>query len=161
MDVVSEAVDRFARIVGPALKYVDHCIVNEYEVERITGIKARDSDEAIIRPALVEAARALLTMGVSRTAVIHCPEGGQWVDSTGAEVWVPSLRLPEGMVVSAVGAGDAFCAGALYGIHEGWPPEQCLTIANATAAMSLCAKNTTDGVRSLDEVLEFSAAHQP
>jgi len=161
VDVVSEAVDRFARIVGPALKYVDHCIVNEYEAERITGIRARDSDEAVIRPALVEAARALLTMGVSRTAVIHCPEGGQWIDPTGADVWVPSLHLPEGMVVSAVGAGDAFCAGALYGIHEGWPPEQCLTVANATAAMSLCAKNTTDGVRSLDEVLEFSAAHQP
>jgi len=160
VDVVSEAVDRFAEIVGPSLKYVDHCIVNEYEVERITGIKARDSNEAIIRPALIEAARALLAMGVSRTAVVHCPEGGQWIDSTGAEVWMPSLHLPEGMVVSSVGAGDAFCAGALYGIHEGWPPERCLTVANATAAMSLCAKNTTDGVGTLDEVTAFAGAYQ-
>lgn len=157
VDVVSEASDRFARIVRPALRYTDHCIINDYEAERITGIRVRPGGGRETRDGLAGAARALMDMGVSRTAVVHCPDGGVWVDSDGAEVWLPSLTVPPEMIVSAVGAGDAFCAGVLYGIHEGWPPEECLRIANATAATCLCAKNTTDGVRSLSEVREFAA----
>jgi sugar/nucleoside kinase (ribokinase family) len=51
-----------------------------------------------------------------------------------------------------VGAGDAFCAGVLYGIHEGWSPEESLKVGSAAAAACLQAANTTDGVRSLGEI---------
>ena len=38
-DVVSEDSDRFARIVNPALKHVDYCILNEIEAGKTTGIQ--------------------------------------------------------------------------------------------------------------------------
>lgn len=161
IDVVSEALDRFPRIVGPALKHVDYCVVNEYEAERTTGVTIRHPSGGLIPGAMEKAARALLSMGVLKTVVIHCPEGGLWVDAVGATVWSPALTVPHNMVVSTVGAGDAFCAGVLYGIHEGWMPERCLAVGNATAATSLCEKNTTDGVRSLDDVLEFARTYAP
>src|SRR4029078_13429583 len=41
VDVVSEDSDRFARIVNPALKHVDYCILNEVEAGRTTGFKVR------------------------------------------------------------------------------------------------------------------------
>jgi len=41
-DVVSEDSDRFARIVNPALKHVDYCILNEIEAGKTTGFKIRE-----------------------------------------------------------------------------------------------------------------------
>ena len=39
IDVVSEDSDRFGRIIGPALKQVDYCILNEVEGSKVTGVK--------------------------------------------------------------------------------------------------------------------------
>ena len=37
IDVVSEAGERFKRLVTPALKYTDYCIINELETQQTTG----------------------------------------------------------------------------------------------------------------------------
>jgi sugar/nucleoside kinase (ribokinase family) len=64
--------------------------------------------------------------------------------------------VPKESIVSSVGAGDAFCAGVLYGIHDGWPPQEALKIGSGAAGTCLQAANTTDGVRSLDEIRKLS-----
>jgi sugar/nucleoside kinase (ribokinase family) len=152
LDVVSEASERFQQIVVPSLRYVDHCIINEIEAGRTTGIEIRKKDETIDQKALRLAAKRLLELGVKKTAVIHFPEGSLWCDSTGTEAYQASLKVPKESIVSSVGAGDAFCAGVLYGIHEDWSPEEALTIGSGSAAACLHAANTTDGVRSLGEI---------
>src|SRR5580658_7743070 len=45
VDVVSEESDRFARVVLPAVKFVDYCILNEVEAAKTTGFKIRESDD--------------------------------------------------------------------------------------------------------------------
>src|SRR5580658_1132976 len=45
VDVVSEDSDRFVRIVPPALKYVDYCIMNEIEAGKTTGFKIREGGD--------------------------------------------------------------------------------------------------------------------
>jgi sugar/nucleoside kinase (ribokinase family) len=152
LDVVSEASERFQQFVVPSLRYVDHCIINEIEATRTTGIEIRRRDESIDETALRRAAKKLLRLGVKKTAVIHFPEGSLWCDRAGIEVYHGCLKVPKESIVSSVGAGDAFCAGILYGIHEGWPAEEALRIGSGAAATCLQAANTTDGVRSLDEV---------
>ena len=42
IDIVSEQSDRFARIVSPALRYCDYCIVNEIEGSMATGAPSDD-----------------------------------------------------------------------------------------------------------------------
>src|ERR1044071_7991357 len=44
VDVVSEDSDRFAKIVCPALKHVDYCILNEIEAGKTTGFKVRHAN---------------------------------------------------------------------------------------------------------------------
>jgi len=39
--------------------------------------------------------------------------------------------------VSTLGAGDAFCAGMLYGIHQGWELEASLRLGCANAYFNL------------------------
>ena len=48
IDVVSETSDRFVRLVPPAMKYTDYCIINEYEAQQTTGVQLRDADDRLI-----------------------------------------------------------------------------------------------------------------
>ena len=47
--MVSEDSDRFGKVVSPALKYVDYCILNEIEAGKTTGFKIRDVEGNWIR----------------------------------------------------------------------------------------------------------------
>jgi sugar/nucleoside kinase (ribokinase family) len=82
LDMVSEASERFQQLVVPSLRYVDHCIINEIEASRTTGIEIRRQDESIDETALRRAAQRLLQLGIKKTAVIHFPEGSLWRDHT-------------------------------------------------------------------------------
>jgi sugar/nucleoside kinase (ribokinase family) len=126
VDVVSEDSDRFARIVNPALKHVDYCILNEIEAGKTTGFKVRRPDEKLDTVALRHAAGALLQQGVRELVVIHFPEGAFARTRKGEDIWQSSLKLPPNYIAGTAGAGDAFCAGVLLGLHEGWDLTRCL-----------------------------------
>jgi hypothetical protein len=106
IDIVSEQSDRFARVVRPALRHCDYCIVNEIEGSLATGA-AKDDLHGICE--------GLLEAGVRERAVVHCPEAGVSLGRDGEFVRVGSLELPDGWVKGTVGAGDAFCAEHLLG----------------------------------------------
>ena len=40
---------------------------------------------------------------------------------TGRALALGSVAVPQSAIVGANGAGDAFAAGMLYGLHEQWP----------------------------------------
>jgi sugar/nucleoside kinase (ribokinase family) len=149
VDVVSEDSDRFSRIVTPALKHVDYCILNEIEAGKTTGFKIRQADGKLDTVALRHAAGALLQGGVREVVVVHFPEGGFARTRRGEDVWQPSLKLPEKFVAGTAGAGDAFCAGVLLGLHEGWDLARCLQTGVCVAAASLSHPTCTGGMKSL------------
>ena len=151
IDVVSEASDRFNRLVPPALKYTDYCIINEIEAGQTTGIPLRDEDDKLIYDNLPKALERMKEMGVSTWAVIHTPEGGFGIDENGNYIAKESLHLPEGYIKGSVGAGDAFCAGVLCGAEKGESLEDSIVLGIASAAASLSEASATDGMRSIAE----------
>ncbi len=153
VDVVSEDSDRFAQIVNPALKHVDYCILNEIEAGKTTGFKIRGADGELDTVTLRHAAGALLQQGVRELVVIHFPEGAFARTRKGEDFWQPSLKLPPGYIVGSAGAGDAFCAGVLVGLHEEWDLQQSLLTGVCMAAASLSQATCTDGVKSLKACL--------
>ncbi len=155
IDVVSEDSDRFAKIVGPALKRVDYCILNEIEAGKVTGLSVRNGDK-LDESAVERTAERLLELGARELVAIHFPEGAYARRASGEAAWQGSLALPKGYVKGAAGAGDAFCAGVLYGIHEGWELERCLLTGTCAATASLADPTCTDGVKSLDECLALA-----
>ncbi|HEY3412378.1 MAG TPA: carbohydrate kinase family protein [Armatimonadota bacterium] len=158
VDVVSESSDRFQRIARPALPHIDTLICNEIEGGRIAGIDIRVGD-ALDRDAMSRAAATLLELGVNETVVLHAPEGGYARDKAGREWFRSSLRLPPGYIQGSAGAGDAFCAGYLYGAHEGWGMEDRLTLAVCAAAASLSDPTCSAGMRPLNEVLALAGQY--
>jgi sugar/nucleoside kinase (ribokinase family) len=153
VDVVSEDSDRFAKIVNPALKYVDYCILNEIEAGKTTGFKVRLLDGRLDTVALRHAAGALLQQGVRELVIIHFPEGAFARTRKGEDIWQSSLKLPEKYVRGTAGAGDAFCAGVLMGLHEHWDLTRSLQTGVCVAAASLADPTCTAGVKPLNACL--------
>jgi sugar/nucleoside kinase (ribokinase family) len=156
VDVVSEDSDRFGKIVTPALKHVDYCILNEIEAGRTTGFQVRAKNGELDTVALRHAARTLLQQGVRELVVIHFPEGAFATTRTGDNAWQPSLKLPQTYIAGTAGAGDAFCAGVLLGLHEDWPLQQCLLTAVCLAAASLADPTCTAGMKPLTACLALA-----
>jgi sugar/nucleoside kinase (ribokinase family) len=156
VDVVSEDSDRFAKIVNPSLRHVDYCILNEIEAGKTTGFQIRRTDGSLDTVALRHAAGALLQRGVRELVVVHFPEGAFARTRKGEDVWQPSLRVPPDYIAGTVGAGDAFCAGVLLGLHEEWDLPRCLLTGVCIAAASLSDTTCTAGVKSLNTSLALA-----
>jgi sugar/nucleoside kinase (ribokinase family) len=163
VDVVSEDSDRFAKIVLPAVKFADYCILNEVEAGKTTGFKIREADGKLNTVSLRHAAGSLLQAGVRELVVIHFPEGAFARTRKGEDVWQSSLNLPAKHIAGTAGAGDAFAAGVLMGLHEGWELQRCLMTGVCVAAASLSHPTCTGGVKSLPAALKLSRkfGHKP
>ena len=154
IDVVSQSGADFAHVVPPALKYTDYLIINEIEAQQITGILLRD-EHRLLRENMKEALLKLKEYGVTIWTIIHCPEAGFGMDEHGDFFEADSLKLPEGYIVSTTGAGDAFCSGILYAAEKEWTLDRALILGNSAAAASLRGVCGTEGMSSLNEVLQL------
>ena len=154
IDVVTEAGDRFQRLVRPAMRYTDYCVINEVEAGATTGVRLRDDNGNLIRENFPAALKAMKELGVSTWAVIHCPEVGCGLDENDNLVAVPCLKLPDGWIAGTVGAGDAFCSGVLYGAWKGMDLKSAIELGTASAACSLSQAGATEGMCSAEEVMK-------
>ncbi|WP_286783912.1 carbohydrate kinase family protein [Leclercia sp. UBA1284] len=161
LDLVSRKGDpRYQPLVRPALCHVDYLVINELEAGEFSGLEMRDSQDTPDLANIAQAAARLLAAGVNERLVIHCPEGA-WGQEPGQEGrWIPSWRLSQAEIIGSVGAGDAFCAGFLYGCHESRPLEESILLAHACARASLLAANAIDGAKTLPELQQFIDEHR-
>lgn len=155
VDLVSVERPDYAEVVSPALPEIDILVCNEVEAERITGHATRDESDRHLESGLRDAAQALLRGGVGRWVVIHLSEGAYARSTTGEEIWQGRVKLPKEQIVGAAGAGDAFAAGLLLGIHEDWKMPQSLQMGVCTAAASLRSASTSGGITSASESLSL------
>jgi len=152
VDLVSIVHPNFQEIVQAAAPFIDFLIVNEIEAKRALG------EEGSIQTAsepdtLRRMARALLHLGIGRAAIVHCAERVVWCDKDGQDLLVDIDPLAPDAIVSHLGAGDAFCAGLLYGVHEGWSPGRTVKLANATARASLRGHTAAEAIPTLTELV--------
>lgn len=157
IDVVSDSGKRFAANVIPALRYTDNAIMNEIEGCGVSGLAPRDADGRIIVENIRSTLEKILDRGVSERAIIHCPEAGFCMNKNGEFTVVPSLKLPAGYIKGAVGAGDAFCAGCLYGIYNGFSDREILEFASGAAACNLATADSVSGMQTKDYIFDLIA----
>lgn len=143
IDAVSESSYRFPEIVLPTLPHADICFLNEYELGRTLGISIpENAAEEELKPA----AQRLFEAGLKDLAIIHSARFGFAMNRAGESWYRPSLEVPEYEIKGTVGAGDAFAAGFLFAIHEGYNPETALDWAIRAAASSLLGEGASNGI---------------
>lgn len=146
VDVVSEASERFKEIIPVSLPHIDYLFINEYEAGMLTGISTTDGEGKLSLERCYEAATKIINLGVKEWTVLHSPPFVLAVNKEGEKVFQSSVQLTSDGIVGSVGAGDAFAAGVLMGIHEGWDMKESLKLGVGVAAASLSSVTASDGV---------------
>ncbi|WP_208585619.1 carbohydrate kinase family protein [Gracilibacillus suaedae] len=148
IDVVSENKDRYEKVVPPALKYTNYCIVNEYEAGKSTGIALREQNDRLIVNNIKNALTKMKSIGVQDWVVIHAPEAS--FGYNGEDFYsLPSLLIDKERIKGTVGAGDAYAAGILFGAEKGYSLYESMKIATASAASSLLEEDSASGVKDI------------
>lgn len=155
MELASIDAEELAKLVRPCLAHLDLIVVNDGEIGALSGIDTLPGGVTDIS-ACQQAARHVLENGAMDMVVVHCPVIAIAVTRDGKVFTKPSTQIPRELVAGANGAGDAFAAGMLYGVHEGWSVDDALTLAHASAAASLRSLSTTGAVEPWQECLELA-----
>ncbi|WP_018930431.1 carbohydrate kinase family protein [Gracilibacillus lacisalsi] len=154
IDIVSENKDRYEKLVPPALKYTNYCIVNEYEAGKSTAITLRGQNDRLLVNNIKKALTKMKSIGVQDWVVIHAPEAS--FGYNGEEFYrLPSLSINKDSIKGTVGAGDAYAAGILYGAEKGYSLYESMKIATASAASSLLEEDSASGVKDIQTLKEM------
>ena len=148
--------ERLAELGRPCLPHLDYLIVNDYEIGALAGLPTHRPDGSADPEAVARAIGAALALGPMRWAAAHFPEGAIVGARDGSRLSLGSVALPASAIAGANGAGDAFAAGMLYGLHERWPIAECLQLGHACAAAAMRAVSTTAGVGTVAECLKLA-----
>ncbi|WP_426034240.1 PfkB family carbohydrate kinase [Cypionkella sp. TWP1-2-1b2] len=82
-----------------------------------------------------------------KTVILHTATLALWLDQTA--LWSTPEPVNPAEIRSPVGAGDAFCAGIIYAIHENWTAEQALHLGHHAAAAALKSVTASEGIPPL------------
>lgn len=156
IDVVSDSSANYRETILPALRYCDYAILNEVESSMLSGLSPYREDESLDLDNIRDTMELMAQAGVKEKVIVHCKTAGFCLDVPTAQMTtLPSLEIPSSEIKGSVGAGDAFCAGCLYGLYHHYDDMQMLEFASAAAASSLFAENSTDGMRSKFELQQM------
>lgn len=122
------------------LPYTDVIIPNLREASGVTG-----------RDKLPDMARVLTGLG-AKIVVIKNGVEGCYIYSNGVETRVPAFKVN---AIDSTGAGDCFVSGFVTGYYKGMSLYECGRFANAVGALSVRQVGATEGVRPLNEVIDF------
>ena len=128
LELMTTSAARLAELGRPCLPLLDALIVNDFEIGALSGRETRRADGSTDPTAVRRAIDEALALGAMRWVVAHFPEGAVVGGRDGSRLALGSVAIPISAVAGANGAGDAFAAGMIYGLHEDWP------IADSSAA---------------------------
>jgi sugar/nucleoside kinase (ribokinase family) len=152
LELMTIAPDRLAALARPLLPHLDMLVVNDFEIGAVCGVETRGVD-GTDWTAVRRAVTATMSLGTMDVTAVHFPEGALALARDGTLVAQGSLALPAQEIAGANGAGDAFAAGFLYGVHEGWDLGRALALGHSAAGASMRAVSTTTGVVAWRECL--------
>ena len=129
-----------------ALKYVTAMFVNKREAHQLTGVEPDrgPSDERQMLRLLYEAGcrNVLITAGAEGS---HGYDGKRYFT-------IPAFGT---QVVSTVGAGDAYAAACVVGLHRGLPLNEAMRVGAANAASAVAKWGAKEGILTWQQALDF------
>lgn len=157
LELCTVSPQRLRGLILPCLGHLDTLVVNDSEIGALADMQTTAGGRADV-DACRRAARAVMARGSMWMVAVHFPEGAIALTRDGADHFVASVQVPGEVIIGPNGAGDAFAAGLLYGLHEGWALPDSLWLGHAAAACSLRSAGSTDGVPGWRECLDIAEA---
>jgi len=154
VDTVSAPHPMFGEVARASLVHADVFFTNEVEASLMLAEEFNANAAS-----LESAANKIAALGSSGRVVVHSARGAVCRDPDGTLARQAALSLPAECIKGSTGAGDAFTAGFLHGLHEEASAAECLLRGVLTAAASLADPTPSLGVRPLSDCRELAARH--
>jgi len=155
--------EKAASVMGTLMEYVDVCIANEEDADKVFGIRAENTDVdrgVISHEAYISVARQLADrFGFEKVAITlrtsHSANDNDWAgmlydSASGEAVYSTSYPIH---IVDRVGGGDSFGGGLIYALLSGKDDKYAIEFAVAASAL----KHTIEGDYNLVSVAEVEA----
>jgi len=155
--------EKAREVMTGLVKYVDLCIANEEDAADVFGIQAENSDISsgkISHDGYREVAKTLAAQFGFKLVAITLRESFSANDNNWSGMlydgkeYCFSKKYPI-HIVDRVGGGDSFGAGLIYGIIQGYSPQETIEFAVAAS----CLKHSIEGdfnLVSVDEVKKLA-----
>jgi sugar/nucleoside kinase (ribokinase family) len=147
------AIDRpdLLPVIEPALPHVDFFMPGLDEARMICGIQERG-----------DVIRFFLDKGVGCTVFKMGEEGSSIARQNGAggieEIRLPAFKVS---VVDSTGCGDAYCAGFIVGLLQGWDLERAGRLGTAAAGLVIQGLGSDAGIVDLEQTIAFMETAHP
>jgi len=126
-------------LIGPALPHVDWFMPSMEEAAFLSGL-----DE----PA--DIARFFLDRGAGG-CVFKCGAKGSFLATPDGSARIPAFEVA---VTDTTGCGDAYCAGFVAGLAQGWDVERACRLGTAASGLVATGLGSDAGIRDLDHAVE-------
>jgi sugar/nucleoside kinase (ribokinase family) len=147
VDVLAEVDEAFRERLAPALNHADFFFPNEGQLAGMTGTE--DPGEGVAR--LREAT------GVE-TVVGTLGEEGSLILGAAGEARVPAFEID---LIDTTGCGDAYVAGFIVAIANGWDAEAAGWLGAAASGLVATGLGSDAGIVDLQGTLDFTATKAP
>ena len=145
LDTCWDSKGNWMKLLEPCLPYMDYAVPSIEEARMCTGKR---------EPA--DVAKVFMDKGV-KTVALKMGDQGCYIRSRDVELSIPIYKVN---AIDALGAGDAFAAGFLAGIVNGWDLEYTGKFANATGAFCVTALGATTGIKDQATIEAFIAERE-
>ncbi|MHA1567348.1 MAG: carbohydrate kinase family protein [Alphaproteobacteria bacterium] len=121
-------------IVGPCLPHVDYFMPSMEEAELLSGLQ----DPA-------EIGRFFHDQGATN-CIFKWGAKGSYLSTVQGDTRIPAFQID---VVDTTGCGDAYCAGFIAGLAQGWAVEKACRLATAASALVATGLGSDAGIVDL------------
>jgi sugar/nucleoside kinase (ribokinase family) len=137
------AIDRpdLLEVLEPCLPYVDYFMPGLDEARMICRLDDRR-----------DVIRFFHDRGVGVTVFKMGGAGSSITPRGEQEIRLPAHKVP---VVDSTGCGDAYCAGFIVGLGQGWDLERAGRLATAASALVITGLGSDAGIVDLEQTLRF------
>ncbi|GAA0136239.1 ribokinase [Paenibacillus sp. YSY-4.3] len=133
-------------ISDEVLQKIDLLILNETEIETITGISANSAEQAD------EALRSLIHKGAREIILTLGENGTSYMNAALDKIDVPAFRVD---AVDTTAAGDTFIGALATLLRSPLSTEEKLRFASAAAAIAVTRKGAANSIPTREEIEQF------
>ncbi|CAN5903008.1 sugar kinase [soil metagenome] len=141
LDMIATRRDDLLAVLEPCLPHIDYFMPGLDEARMICGLEAR-----------ADIIRFFLDRCVGHTVFKMGAAGSSIAGQDTPEIRLPAFRVP---VVDSTGCGDAYCAGFIVGLGQGWSLVEAGRLGTAAAALVATGLGSDAGIVDLASTLAF------
>ena len=151
LDLVSNNDPSFQRVVLSALPYTDYLLLNEIEAELLFKKSIINSKKKLNKKLIINLSKKLFLKGIKRALIIHHAKESIYI-SRDEVIHTNSKIINKKKIINSVGAGDAFCAAFIYGIHESWNMKKTLKKAHAAGSAMMKIDSSSGNLPKIERL---------